>query len=100
MITVLRYEIPKAINDIELPVGYKVLNVGIAMDALGTERISIWCQVEVNDDYTALATENARFLVFGTGANMDDIVHFNPQYIGTVQKSDAYAFHVYKVDNY
>lgn len=100
MITILRYEIPKAINDIELPVGYKVLNVGIATDTLGFEKISIWCQVEVNEDYTAFATEKVRFLVFGTGANMDEIVHFNPKYIGTVQKSNAYAFHVYKVDNY
>ena len=100
MITILRYEIPNAINDINLPVGYKVLNVGVAKDALGCEKISIWCQVEVAEDYTPFATERARFLVFGTGANMDDIVHFNPKYIGTVQKSNAYAFHVYKVDNY
>lgn len=100
MITILRYEIPKAVNDINLPVGYKVLNVGVANDSLGFEKISIWCEVEVKEDYTPFSTEKARFLVFGTGANMDEIVHFNPKYIGTVQKSNAYAFHVYKVDNY
>jgi len=97
MKTILRYEISKAINDIELPVGYKILSVGMATDNLGFEKFSIWCEVEVDENYHPYHTENVRFLVYGTGANMDDIVNFNYKYIGTVQKSNMYAFHIFKV---
>lgn len=99
MNTILRYEIPNAINDIELPVGYNILKVGIA-ESNGIEKISIWCQVDVHSNYKPYFTEKVRFLVFGTGANMDEMVLFNYKYIGTVQKSNAYAFHVYQVTNY
>lgn len=99
MNTVLRYVINNTINDVDLPVNYKVLNAGIAKSANGTEEISIWCQVEVNNDYRPYDTKKVRFLVFGTGANMDSMLAFNPVYIGTVQKSNMYAFHIFKVDN-
>ena len=99
MITILRYELTSAINDCELPVGYKILNVGVATDNLGFEKISIWCEVEVDENLHPYHTERVRFLIYGTGAYMDDIVNFNPKYIGTIQKSNRYAFHIYKVDN-
>ena len=97
MLTVLRYEINKAINDVELPGGSKILSVGISKDNLGVEKISIWCEAEVDENYVPYTTEKARFLVYGTGANMDDSVNFCAKYIGTVQKSNMYAFHVYRM---
>jgi len=98
MLTILRYEINQAVNDIKLPTGYKTLSVGIACDDRGVEKISLWCEVEVDDDtYQPFTFDIARFLVFGTGANMDAITNFNAKYIGTVQKSNQYAFHVYEV---
>ncbi len=96
MLTVLRYEINDAINDVKLPVGAKILSVGLAQDERGKEKISVWCEVDVAmPDYRPEATATTRFLVFGTGANMDDMLNFNAKYIGTVQKSNKYAFHVY-----
>ena len=101
MNTILRYPINKAINDIELPVGFEVLNVGVCEEASGAESISVWCKVETEEPplYKATTTEKVRFLVFGTGANLDDMMPFEHKYIGTVQKSDRYAFHVFMVKN-
>lgn len=99
MTTILRYELNNAINDRELPIGYKILNVGVATDNLGYEKISIWCEVEVDENLRPYNTERVRFLIYGTGANMDDMINFHHEYIGTVQKSNRYAFHIYKVDN-
>ena len=101
MITILRYEIPNAINDIELPIGYEMLNVGIATDDIGRERISIWCKVDVQTNYKPYpgGTEIAKFCIFGTGADMGTFCNFEHKYIGTVQKSNEYAFHVFQVFN-
>ena len=100
MVTILRYEIPKAINDIELPIGYEILTVGIVTTAIGAEHISIWCKVDVQDNYEPYPgnTKKVRFCIFGTGANMNDLCNFEHKYIGTVQKSNEYAFHVFEVN--
>lgn len=98
MLTILRYEINQAINDIELPSDARILNVGLTKDGCGIEKISVWCEVDVDKNYTPLCTTVVRFVVFGTGANMDSIDRFNRKYIGTVQKSNMYAFHVYVVN--
>ena len=99
MKTILRYPINSSINKIELPVGYEVLSAGVAEDQHGNEVISVWCKVDTNDDpaYTPQATEQATFLVFGTGSNLDDMVPFEHMFVGTVQKSNRYAFHIFHV---
>jgi len=101
MLTILRYEINQAINDVELPCDARILNVGLVKDEYGVEKISVWCEVDVDNDYAPLplCTNVVRFVVFGTGANMDSIARFNKKYIGTVQKSNMYAFHVYVVNS-
>lgn len=100
MKTILRYEINQSINDIDLPLGYEVLTVGVAEDKNGREVISIWCGVDVMEgNYQPMNTEKARFLVFGTGADMDSLTNFDFKYIGTVQKANKYAFHVIQVLN-
>lgn len=54
--------------------------------------ISIWAKVE-----TSSSLEKRRILVFGTGADMSDVANFRLEPIGTVQKSNKYAFHVFEV---
>lgn len=100
MLTILRYEINQAINDVELPCDARILSVGLAKDDTGVEKISVWCEVDVDNDknYNPSCTTVVRFVVFGTGANMDSIARINRKYIGTVQKSNMYAFHVYVVN--
>lgn len=89
MKTIYRYEINKDINDVSMPIGAKILCAGVSSDV-----ISIWA--EIDTEVTSSAVR--RFAVFGTGANLDPIEYYNPKYIGTVQKKNTYAFHVYEVD--
>lgn len=98
MKTILRYELMKEINDIELPREFKVLSVGTTTDENGKEVISLWITCDVNDE-TKRPHNNkiVRFCVFGTGANLDDLTNFDYRYIGTVQKRNEYAFHVFVV---
>lgn len=97
MNTILRYELSGSISDIELPVGYKILSVGVADAPNGKEVISIWVNVDVNGNYEATATETVRFLIFGTGADMDSIKDWRTEFIGTVRYKNAYAYHVFKI---
>ena len=76
MNTILRYEINQAINDLELPVGYEVLHAGTSFDSLGHEKICIWCKVDVDSKYCSTMNEHVRFLVYGTGADMDELCTF------------------------
>ena len=99
MITILHYEIHNAINDIDLPIGYEVLHVGTTTDKEGYEKISIWCKVDVDPNYQPGMTEHVRFLVFGTGANMDELLNFPYQYIGSVKMSNKHTYHVFEVLN-
>lgn len=100
MKTILRYDINEAINKIDLPIGYKILSVGIAEDEKGRESISMWCEVDtIEDSYETEDTDDALILVFGTGANMDCLTNFDYKFIGTVQKSNKYAFHVIQAFN-
>lgn len=93
MKTIYRYTINKPINDIEIPNGAEVISVGISTDdETEKEVISLWAIV----DTTASKTKR-KFLVFGTGANMDDTLNFNTNFLGTVRKSNMYAFHVFEV---
>lgn len=107
MKTIYRYEINQAVNDINLPVGAEILSVGIVNDWKYTpidpndpcdnthtnvEAISLWAMVDTDN-----SAETRRFLVFGTGANMDATETYNLTFIGTVQKSNKYAFHIFEV---
>lgn len=58
------------------------------------EVISLWAEV---DNEPGLSTEKVKILVFGTGANLDSMTNFGYKYLGTIQKSTYYAFHVYQV---
>lgn len=92
MKTVYRYEINQAINDVNLPVGAKVLSVGVAENVISCNVISLWALVDSD-----AGTETRRFLVFGTGADMSATETYNLDFIGTIQKSNAYAFHIFEV---
>lgn len=109
MKTVYRYEINQAINDVKLPVGAKILSVGISkgwkyspvdsynpVDDTRTqvEIISMWALVDTDS-----SVETRRFLVFGTGADMSATETYTLDFIGTVQKSNQYAFHIFEVNN-
>lgn len=95
MKTIYRYEINEAINDVELPEGAKVLTVGVSnSNAIGHEIISLWAEIDTNQDYNVIR----RFVIFGTGANLDLIENNNPRYIGSFKKKNNYEFHVYEVD--
>ena len=39
------------------------------------------------------------FLVFGTGADMSSTVNFYCKFIGTVRRSNRWAFHIFEVNN-
>ena len=99
MITILRYELNDAINDIELPVGYEVLKVGTKFDSEGIERICIWCKVYVDTNHQPGMTEHVRFLVFGTGANMDILTTTPNRYLGTTQlkHNSLHALHIFEI---
>lgn len=94
MKTIYRYTINKSINDIDIPNGAEVISVGISIDDNAKEVISLWAMVD-----TSASTTKRRFLVFGTGANMDDTTNFNINFLGTVRKSNMYAFHIFEVKN-
>lgn len=87
MKTVYRYEINQAINDINLPIGAKVLSVGVANNI-----ISLWALVD-----TESGIEKRRFLVFGTGSDMSQTETYNLTFVGTIRKNNAYAFHIFEV---
>lgn len=99
MITILRYELNDAINDLELPIGYEVLKVGTKFDNEGIERICIWCKVDVDSNHQPGMTEHVRFLVYGTGANMDELATFPNKYLGTTQlkHNSLHALHIFEV---
>lgn len=95
MKTIYRYTINKPINDIDIPNGGEVISVGISKDEdTGKEVISLWVSIDTSSSLT-----KRRFLVFGTGANMDDTINFDMKFIGTVIKSNMYAFHIYEDKN-
>ena len=87
MKTVYRYEINQAINDVNLPIGAKVLSVGVANNI-----ISLWALVD-----TESGTEKRKFLVFGTGSDMSKTETYNLTFVGTIRKSNTYAFHIFEV---
>lgn len=94
--TVYRYEIndPSGVNHIEIQAGATPLNVGCYLNEEGKEVISVWVACNSED-----SKQVRTFIVAGTGANLDNLINFNYKYIGTVQKSNKYAFHVFEVDN-
>ena len=102
MLTVYRYPLNNidGINNIEIPENAKILSVGVANDIISNnnvvmghvEVISLWAEVD-----TANTLSTRKILVFGTGANMDKISPYRHNFLGTVQKSNAYAFHVFEV---
>lgn len=92
MKTVYRYEINQAINDVNLPVGAKILSVGVAENGISSNVISLWALVD-----TEVGKETRRFLVFGTGADMSETETYNLEFVGTIRKSNAYAFHIFEV---
>lgn len=97
MKTILRYELPKEVNDIKLPTDYKLLKAGVAINQNGREVISIWVLAETDENYNPLSTITERFCVFGTGADLDPITYYDPEYIDTVKFNTYYAFHIFKV---
>lgn len=97
MKTILRYELPKEVNDIKLPVDYQLLKAGVAVNQNGKEVISIWVLAETDENYVPDAVVTERFCVFGTGADLDSIIYYNPEYIDTVKFNTYYAFHIFKV---
>ena len=95
MKTVYRYEINSVVNDVVLPANAKILSVGLATNnklQFGKEIISIWALVDTDN-----SVETRRFLVYGTGADMTGTETYELIPIGTVQKSNQYAFHVFEV---
>lgn len=94
MKTIFRYNLNSSINDVELPSGAEVISVGVSKnERTNKEIISMWVSVNT----TTKTFDKRRFLVFGTGANMDDTSNFNMKYLGTVIKSNMYAFHIFEV---
>lgn len=103
MKTIHRYKINNAINEVEIPMGAETLSVGVCKEITNSsdgstpkvkEVISIWFEV---DD--SAPKEKRTFLIFGTGANMDETANFDRKFIGTVRKANDYAFHVFEVNN-
>lgn len=91
MKTIYRYTINKSINDIDIPNGAEIISVGVSKEN-DKEEISIWAIVDSGASMT-----KRRFLVFGTGADMDETTNFNLKFIGTVKKANQYAFHVFEI---
>lgn len=93
MKTIHRFVLKNTINDVELPVGAEVISVGISRNPdTHNEEISIWASVDTDSQ-----KETRKFLMVGTGANLDDTTNFNTKPLGTVIKSNMYAFHVFEV---
>lgn len=91
---VYRYPInnPEGISTIEIPEHAQFLNCGIGFNQDGKEEISVWFFVDPNQP-----VEKHTFLVVGTGV---DVSKFNiSKFVGTVQKSNQYAFHVFLLNN-
>lgn len=94
MKTIHRYELTEAINVISVPENAKVLSVGTSKNPqTKKEVISIWMAVEDTN-----RKHQRKFLVFGTGANLDDTINFQLDFIGTIKRADEYAFHVFETE--
>lgn len=113
MKTVFRYEInnPSGVNDIQMPMGAKILSVGTTLDweyisddeaddtKVFKEIINLWALVDTDD-----IKKTRRFIVAGTGANLEALTNFDLAFIGTVHKSvknnsiNKYAFHVFETN--
>jgi hypothetical protein len=73
---------------IPLPVGAKVLSVGVQND---DKDIVVWAMVDVDP---GLRTEDRAFGVFGTGHNLPkEVIGF----IGTVHFKNGLVFHIFEV---
>lgn len=92
METIYRYELPEAYNQVQMPAHAQVLNVGISNDPVEGEVISLWARINTDEGLTTRT-----FLIFGTGANMDNLKTYHSNYIGTVQRKNQFAFHIFEV---
>ncbi len=95
MKTIYRYEINREVNDLSLPQDFKILSVGVVKDPkTDKEKINMWAEV---DDYRTSPKVPVKIVIFGTGADLSSLENFSHQFIGTVQKSNQYAYHVFLV---
>lgn len=94
MITIYRYPINQAINELRMPNNAQILKVGLAVDDENDykEKITLWVKVDTDQPIV-----NRKFLIFGTGADMDETATYDLKYIDTVQKSNHYAFHIFEL---
>ena len=92
MKTIYRYIINETINTVHIPFNAQILNAGTAIDDNGKEVVSIWAKVDTEN-----TREVRKFLVVGTGADLSSTETYNLHYLGTVQRRNLYAFHVFEI---
>ena len=92
MKTIYRYTINETINSVSIPSNSQILNVGTAIVGNGKEVVSIWAIVDTEN-----TQDTRKFLVVGTGADLTATETYNLKYIGTVQRRNKYAFHVFEI---
>ncbi len=95
MLKVWRFPINdvSGVNNISMPEGAQITGVGVATHAVGAEGISIWALCE-----TEAPLETRTFVVAGTDVDMTDtLTRYSYKVLGTVQRKDLYAFHVFEI---
>ncbi len=98
MKSIYRYELPDTVNEIQMPTGAEILHVGLTRqfnkDNSSKQVCSVWAKVD-----TTAHDETRKFVIFGTGANLDETENFDMKYIGSFQRADMFTFHVFEVFN-
>ena len=96
MLKVWRYPINdvSGVNNISMPEGAEITGVGVAgHGAVGQEGISLWALVDTDAELTTRT-----FVVAGTDVDMTEtLTKYNYKILGTVQKSNLFAFHVFEI---
>ena len=82
MKTIYKYQLLKAICEIQMPIGSRILDVQVQNGV-----ICLWATVD-----TALMPETRIFQIIGTGDSEVDNCH---NYIGTVQQ-DSFVWHIFE----